>query len=177
MEEKTEIIEETSAQVDKLTAEIEQLRADLERSRQAVSKANSESAEWKRKHKALLSDEEKAQAERDEQFKAMSEELEALRKEKTINSFIAKYVALGYSEELAMETAQAMADGDTDKVFENQTKFLAEHDKSVQVSRLQTMPKPVGGSSSVGKSREEIMQIKDATERQKAIQENLDLFS
>lgn len=58
--------------------------ADVERYKNAVSKANSEVAEWKRKHKEQLSVEEKEKEEKAEQLQAMQEELAELKKEKLL---------------------------------------------------------------------------------------------
>ena len=97
--------------------------AEVDKLKQAVSKANSEAAEWKRKHNALLSDDEKKRQEAQEAFEKMETELNALRKEKVIAEHKAKFLSLGYDESLATETASAMADGDMTKVFCNMAAF------------------------------------------------------
>ncbi|MCM1364651.1 MAG: hypothetical protein NC122_05045 [Faecalibacterium sp.] len=157
--------------------EYEDNLAEVQKYKNAASKANSEAAEFKRKHEQLLSEEEKARLEKETEFQQMSEELETLRKEKTVSAYKAKYLAMGYDEKLAEETANAMVDGDTDKVFANQQKFLESHDKSMQVERLKNTARPPAGGAGKALSKEEIMKIKDATERQAAISENLSLFT
>ena len=60
---------------DKLKAleafEYEDNVAELEKQKAAVSKANSEAAEWKRKHNALLGEDEKKKQEQEEKFANM----------------------------------------------------------------------------------------------------------
>jgi len=124
---------------DKLKAleafEYEDNAAELEKQKAAVSKANSEAAEWKRKHNALLGEDEK-----------MEKELSELREAKRVSEFKAKFIAQGYDEVLAEDTAKAMADGDSAKVFANQQKFLDEYTKQVKADALKKTPKPTPGA-------------------------------
>lgn len=139
---------------DKLKAleafEYEDNAAELEKQKAAVSKANSEAAEWKRKHNALLGEDEKKKQEDADKLAQMEQELADLRKGKTISEYKAKFVAQGYDEALAEETAQALADGDSAKVFANQSKFLEEYAKKVKADALKKTPKPTPGAGSGG---------------------------
>lgn len=139
---------------DKLKAleafEYEDNAAELERQKNALSKANSEAAEWKRKHNALLSEEEKKKQEDADKLTQMEQELEELRKGKTISEYKAKFVAQGYDEALAEDTAKALADGDSAKVFANQGKFLEDYAKKVKADAIKKTPKPSDGSGSGG---------------------------
>nr|DAP28768.1 MAG TPA: Major head protein [Caudoviricetes sp.] len=130
--------------------EYEDNAAELEKQKNALSKANSEAAEWKRKHNALLSEEEKKKQEDADKLAQMEQELADLRKGKTISEYKAKFVAQGYDETLAEETAQALADGDSAKVFANQSKFLEEYAKKVKADALKKTPKPTPGAGSGG---------------------------
>lgn len=122
--------------------------SELERYKNAASKANSEAAEWKKKHNALLSEDEKKKQEDAESFSQMQKELDDLRKDKTVSQYTAKFIAQGYSETLASETAQALADGDTAKVFANNQKFLEDYAKNVKADALKKTPKPPAGAGS-----------------------------
>ena len=93
------------------TAEVEKLKA-------ALSRANSQAAEYKRALREKQSETERAEAERAEQEQAMREELETLRKEKRVSDYTAKCVALNMDAELAAQTANALADGNMDSVFD-----------------------------------------------------------
>lgn len=128
--------------------EYEDHSEELERQKAAVTKANGEAAEWKRKHTALLSEDEKKKQEDADKLTSMEKELAELRKGKVVSDYKAKFVAQGYSEELADETAKALADGDMTKVFANQQKFLADYAKGVKAEALKGTPKPPAGGSS-----------------------------
>jgi hypothetical protein len=93
------------------TAEIEKLKASL-------SRANSQAAEYKRQRNEALDKSKLAEVERAEQEQAMREELETLRKEKRVSDYTAKCVALNMDAELAAQTANALADGNMDSVFD-----------------------------------------------------------
>ena len=135
---------------DKLKAleafEYEDNAAELEKQKAAVSKANSEAAEWKRKHNALLGEDEKKKQEQEEKFANMEKELSELREAKRVSEFKAKFIAQGYDEVLAEDTAKAMADGDSAKMFANQQKFLDEYAKQVKADALKKTPKPTSGA-------------------------------
>ena len=139
---------------DKLKAlesfEYEDNAAELERQKNALSKANSEAAEWKRKHNALLSEDEKKKQEDADKLAQMEKELSELRKGKTVSEYKAKFIAQGYDEALAEDTAKAMADGDSAKVFANQSKFLEDYAKKVKADALKKTPKPTSGNGDNG---------------------------
>ena len=124
--------------------------SELEKQKAAVSKANSEAAAWKKKHNELLSEDEQKKQQQAEDIAAMQKELDELRRDKTVSQFTAKFIAQGYDEKLAADTAKAMADGDTDKVFANQQTFLEAYAKQVKASAMQGTPKPAAGAGSNG---------------------------
>ena len=92
--------------------------AEVEKLKAALSRANSQAAEYKRALREKQSETERAEAERAEQEQAMREELETLRKEKRVSDYTAKCVALNMDAELAAQTANALADGNMDSVFD-----------------------------------------------------------
>ncbi len=139
--------------------EYEDNAAEVERLKNANSKANSEAAEWKRKHNALLSDEEKRKQDDAEALAAIIKERDELKKEKTVSEYKAQYLAQGYSEKLAAETAQALADGDTAKVFANQQKFLDEYAKTIKADALKKTPRPTPGSGDKGLTVDEFRKL------------------
>lgn len=124
--------------------EYEDNSAELERMKNAVSKANSEAADWKKKHNALLSEDEQKKQKDAETLADMQKELETLRKDKTISEYISKYIALGYDAELAKDTAKAMADGDMEKVFKNGEAHKAALEKKIKEDLMNKTPKPGG---------------------------------
>jgi len=110
--EQTETVKTEPVKTDKAdTAEVEKLK-------RLLSKANSEAASYKEQLRAKQTETERAEAERAEQEQAMREELETLRKEKRVSDYTGKCLALNMDAELAGKTANALADGDMDSVFD-----------------------------------------------------------
>ena len=91
---------------------------ELEKLKAALSRANSEAAEYKRALREKQTEKERADAERAEADKALREELETLRKEKRVSDYTGKCLALNMDADLAGKTANALADGDMDSVFD-----------------------------------------------------------
>ncbi len=143
--------------------------AELERMKNAVSKANSEAADWKKKHNALLSEDEQKKQKDAEAIADMQKELEMLRKDKTVSDYTAKYIALGYDKDLASETAKAMADGDMAKVFENGEKHKSAMEKKIKEDLMNKTPKPGGA---VGNVKQTDPAVEKAKELAKAMNGN-----
>jgi myosin heavy subunit len=141
--------------------EYEDHAAEVERLRTANSKANSEAAEWKRKYNDQLSEEEKKKQEDADNLAKMQQELDELRRDKTVSEYKAKYIAQGYSEDLAAETAKALSEGDTAKVFANQQKFLEEYAKKIKADALKDTPKPPAGDGSDGMTLKKLKGLSD----------------
>lgn len=108
----------------------------------------SEAADWRKKHNALLSEEERKEAERLEAQKQLEEKLASLERDKALSEHKAKFLGLGYDEALATETAEALVNGDTEKLFANQSKFIESRDKALKAKLLNDTPTPGAGSGS-----------------------------
>lgn len=106
-------------------------------------KVSSELAAKKKELQAKLTDDEAAKQKEQEERETMQRELDALRRESAVAKHKAKLIGLGYEESLAEETAEAMADGNLDKVFVNQKKHLDAFEKKVRADLLKDTPKPV----------------------------------
>ena len=128
-------------------------------SKALLDKATSEAAGYKKQLREKQTEDEKAKEERDEEFKRVSEELEQLRTERAIDSAAKKWMSLGYDEKLATETAKAMVSGDTEKVFANHAKFIAEKEKSLQAELLKDTPTPPAGEGSKGMTKEALRKM------------------
>lgn len=164
---------------EKITAltefEYEDNLSELDKYKNAASKANSEAAEWKRKHNALLSDEEKKKNAENEELTSLREKVAEMEKKELITSHKSQYLAMGYDDALAEATAMALVEGDTAKVFANQRKFLETHDKNFKAELLKDTPTPPAGGGKKT-SVDDIMKITDPVERQSAIAANIELF-
>ena len=112
----------------------------------ALSKANSEAAEWKRQFREKQTEQERAEAERAEREKAVEEELRGLRRDKTVSGYVAQCLALGYDKDLALRAAEAMADNDAATIFACQQDFLESKKKEYEAAALNKQPTITSGS-------------------------------
>lgn len=135
---------------------------ELERQKNAVSKANSEAAAWKKKHNALLDEDEKKKQEQADNLANMQRELDELRKDKTVSEYKSKFLAQGYDEALAADSARAMVEGEIDTVFANMSKYLEIYRKKVKAEVLKDTPKPPAGGGSGGMTLEKLKTLSDA---------------
>lgn len=149
--------------------------AEIDRLKNALSKSNSEAANYKKQLNEKLTAEELKAKEDAEKWDALVKERDELLREKTVAGHKAKYLALGYDEKLATETAEAMANGELDKVFANQKKHIESVEKKIRADVLKETPRPEGGVGK-GASIEDILKIADSDARQTAIAENIELF-
>ena len=108
--------------------------------KEALSKANSQAAEWKRQFREKQTEQERADAERAEREKAVEEELRTLRRDKTVSGYTAKCLALGYDNELAKRAAEATADNDAAEIMACQQEFLAAKQKELEALALNKQP-------------------------------------
>jgi predicted NodU family carbamoyl transferase len=144
--------------------EYEDNLSELERYKNAVSKANSEASEWKKKHNALLNEDEKKKTEQEEELTNLRAEVEELKKEKAVSSYKAKFLGLGYNESLAESTANAMAEGDMETVFANQKKHNETREKEIKAELLKGTPTPPSGEGGETMSLDKLKKM-SATER------------
>lgn len=136
--------------------EYEDYSAELEKAKANLSKANSEAADWKRKHNALLDDDAKKKQADEDAKNAFTAELEtvkaenqALLKEIKASKYTAKYLALGYDEKLAADSAAAMSalsDEEAAKIFSNMEKHNTALEAKIKAELMDNTPKPNGGS-------------------------------
>jgi len=119
---------------------------EAEKLKAALSKANSEAAEWKRQFREKQTEAERSEAERAEREKAVEEELRGLRRDKAVSGFVAQCLSLGYDKELALRAAEAMADGDAATILACQQDFLAVKQKELEATALNKQPKLTPGA-------------------------------
>lgn len=158
-----------------LAFEYEDNTSELERYKSAVTKANSEAADWKKKHNALLTAEELAKQTRDDEVSSLKDKIAELEKKEAISVHKAKFLGLGYDEALAEATAKALHEGDMETVFANQKKFNDNYAKKIEADLLKGTSNPPAGKEKQ-MSKDDIMKITDSSERQKFIAENIELF-
>lgn len=151
--------------------------ADRDRFKKSVDKLTSEVAERNRKDRAKLSEEERVAAERQEEYERLKEKAEADARE--LNHLKAVSAYKGISEDKVVEKLiEAISDSDHAAI----AKIISDEcEKAVKAKEAEwKVNRPagyVGSGSYPSKTKEEIKAIKDPLERQRAIAENIELFS
>lgn len=144
----------------------------------AFDKTSRELSAAKKSIAAKQTEDERAAEEKAEADRELQEKYDALLKESTISRYTAKYTALGMDEKLAKATAEAHFGGDTDKVFSNLAMLRENNAKAIRADIAKGAPRiDSAGGGTKYKTKDEIMKIKDPTERQNAISENIELFT
>lgn len=124
--------------------------AEVNRLKTALSKANSEAADYKKQLRGKQSEDEANAAAQKEEHDRLAQENADLKRSIALSERKAKLLAMGYDESLATETATAMVDGDMDKVMANQSKYLEVQKKAIQADHMRKTPRPAAGSENTG---------------------------
>ena len=127
---------------------------DVTKLKNALSKANSDAAEWKRQFREKQTEAERAEAERKEHEQAVEDELRTLRRDKTVSGYLAQCLALGYDNDLALRAAEAMADNDAAAIMACQQDFLEAKQKELEAAALNKQPTLTPGAPPTAKQAE-----------------------
>lgn len=125
-------------------------------------KTASELAGVKKQLKDRMTDDEAAKQREQEEREELQSKYDKLLRESEISKHKAKLLGLGYDEKLADETAEAMADGDMEKVFANQKKHLDSVEKRVRADALKDTPKPTPDGDSKTMTLEKLRKMSPA---------------
>jgi hypothetical protein len=145
--------------------------AELDRLKTALSKSNSEAADYKRQLREKLTTDELKAKEDAEQREKLQNDYNELVKKVTITENKAQLLAIGYDDALATETAEAMFNGEIDKVILNQKKHIESVEKKVRSELTKKTPKADGGNSDIGITKETLLKMSSG-ERLKFSQEH-----
>lgn len=145
--------------------------------KETANKWSSEAADYKKKYKELLSEEQRKQEEHNESVESMRKELDQLKAEKALNEHVSSLIALGYSSELANKVAKATVDGDFKKVYELQSKFIEDTKKTVESEALKKTPAPEVGDDGDKTVTAEKFKSMTLAEKQKLYEESPDTFN
>ena len=148
---------------------------ELERLKAALSKSNSENAEWKKKHREALSEEERKAQETADLIKQLQEENATLTRDSNISKHKAKFLGMGYDESLASDAATAMVDGDMEKLFSYQQKHQEALEKKIRADALKGTPKPVPNKADGAMTLENLRKM-STQERLEFAQKNPDEY-
>lgn len=133
--------------------------------KETFDKTASDLAAKKKELNAKLTEEERRKQEEAEKWSAMQQQLDTLKKEKTISGYKAKLVAQGYDEALADATAAAMESGDMATVFANNQKFLEGYAKKIVADKLKGTPRGASGGTGGPSGVDYTKAIEEATGR------------
>ena len=123
-------------------------------------KVSSELAALKKQMRSRMSEDEQKEEDRKQAESAMREELELLRKEKTLASHKASFISQGYDEAMAQEAATALTEGDTDGVFAVMKKYNAALEKNLRAKILKETPVPPAGDDPDKQKKAEEAQLR-----------------
>ena len=123
---------------------------DITKLKELLSRANGEAADYKKKLREKQTDAEAAEQERKAEQERLRQENADLKRSIALSERKSKLIGLGYTEDLATETATAMVDGDLDKVIANQSAFLASMKQEILKDQMRQTPRPGAGAGSAG---------------------------
>jgi len=161
---------EGNTQDDKQSAQ--ELLVEIAKLKRKVDKASSEAADYKKKWKDSMTEQEKISLEKAEAQAAKDAEFEDLKKRVRINDLTENFMDLGYSKDLAKKAATAQAEGDTEALLGIQKQFNESQKKAWEAEFYKSMPQinaGVGATKTITKEQFDAMSM---TERTKLYREN-----
>lgn len=169
----------TVEEIESALAEVElpaDLSAEVDKLKTANSKLSSENAEWKRKHREALSEEERKAQETADELNKLREQNAALLRESGVAKHKARFLGMGYEEALANDAAVAMVDGDMEKLFIYQQKHQEALEKKIRADALKGVDKPVSDKGDGAMTLEKLRKM-SANERYEFSQKNPDEYN
>ena len=122
--------------------------AEIDRLKNALSKSNSEAAEMKKQLREKMSAEEVKAKEDAEKFEELQRKYDELVRKDSISQHKVKLISIGYSEKLANETAEAIVNGEFDKMLANHKKHIESVEQKIREDVQKETPRPEGGNGS-----------------------------
>ena len=158
-------------------AEFERLQAEHAKMKSSFDKASSEVADYKRKERERMSEDERkaaTDAEREEYYKGLERRL-------ALSDYSAELDDIADAK-VKSDIAELFADGKIkealQKFKEFRVKDRTELEKRIKADLMKQNPQPSAQNTNpTAKTKAEIMAIKDVAERQKAISDNIHLFT
>ena len=157
-------------------AEFERLQAEHAKMKSSFDKASSEVADYKRKERERMSEDEKkaaADAEREAHYKDLERRI-------ALSDYSAELDDVADAK-AKTEIVELFADGKIVEALKKFKEFRAkdrtEMEKRIKTDLMKQNPQPAAqNGATTAKTKSDIMAIVDAEERQKAIAENIHLF-
>ena len=133
----------------------QQTDPDLNKLKAALSKSNSEAAEYKRLLREKQTEAERAEADRAEQLKAMQDELASYRNKERVSSYKAQLMAAGIDPDTADLMAKSLPEGVSDEYFQATKSFLDAQRKNAEIAALGKQPSLSVGTPPKGMTKED----------------------
>lgn len=105
-------------------------------------KLTSENGNLRKELRKYMTEQQAKEAERQAEIEAQNAELEMLRRDKTLSDLTANFLARGYDETMSRQAAEALADGDTNALFDIMAKRDMANEKTLRAKILAETPKP-----------------------------------
>lgn len=140
--------------IEELEKKIEDLTQMVAKQKKSIDNASADAAEWKRKYRSTLDDATAKEEARKEADAEKDRTIAELTRERTVSVHKASYLSMGYPEDLAKAAAEALADGDAEKVKSLQKDFLTIHGDAVKKAMLNSQPSVTPGQTPTGNSFE-----------------------
>lgn len=126
--------DEAQAEFNKMYMPRSEHQKEVDKQKSLIDNYSNQIAENKRKERERMSEEEKAAAERQEQWDAMLHQNEQLNRNLKIRDFYDQYIERGFDKELAMASATAMVDNDSATVMSNERIFADKREAALKAS-------------------------------------------
>lgn len=108
-------------------------------------KLTSENGNLRKELRKYMTEQQAKEAERQAEMEARDAELEALRRDKTLSELTANFLGRSYDETMARQAAEALADGDTNALFDIMARRDMAYEKALRAKILAETPKPPAG--------------------------------
>lgn len=151
------------------------LMAENKKLKATVDKSSSEAADYKKKWKATLDENQQKELAKEESDKALREELELLRRERDFGNAEKAFLKLGYAEELASKAAEAQLNGDFDSLMEIQKTHIEKISKDAIAKATKSMAIPPTDNDGKTISKEQFDKM-SLEERSNLYQKDKDLY-
>lgn len=133
-----------------LMSQIAEMKIDYNKLKKANDKLSSENASLHKQVNAKLTEEELRAQQKSDENEEIRQELEALRKENSLNKATKRYLSMHMPEALAEKVATAELEGDMDTVTQSISTFMEsqkkEAEEKVKAEYLAQMPSPMSGN-------------------------------
>lgn len=149
---------------------------EYNRIKSANDNLSKESKAWKSKYNSTLSEQEQLKNAQEEAQMALQKKYDELLQKTQTMEYTSDLLAVGYSEKLAKEGAEALANGDMKSFMSIQKKFADSVRKDERSVLLKQTPEPDGGSSNAIITKNDIRKM-SIEEQAKFAEENPDEYN